>query len=336
MTTGRAVYLSLGGLTVELDSSAAAVQAYWRYLFGDWLRETAVAPPVARLTVYLVKTLPPLPAGAPFFTDARNDWERGAFSVLEAYRPDDGRLVLHFFEGGLVTLPPAHAAADLPTAVGFVTSETFANGRMEDITLVGLAPLLRVHGRYLLHAAGVSHRGRALLLVGASGSGKTTTSLNLLLHGWQLLANDVVLLTAESDGVTAWPLPDKITVRPKTLALLPQLAQFAVGAQQIAGVALPADFLPSHQLVGGNWSPPARVEAICFPQVTDRATADLDVQPRAVTLARLLEESVDCWDPASLDAHTALLTALSQQAIGYRLRLGADLAALPALLAALC
>jgi hypothetical protein len=45
-----------------------------------------------------------------------------------------------------------------------------------------------------IHAAAVARDGRALLLVGAGGRGKTTTALTLATRGWQLIADDVCFL----------------------------------------------------------------------------------------------------------------------------------------------
>lgn len=311
--------LELHGLTVHLDSPDVPVRDYWRNLFGDWVRDRDGVSADIRLTVHFVKQLPPLPTSDPFFTDYREDWIKGAYSVLEAYRTDSAT-ILHFFDGGLVNIPVAGT-----TVTAYVTRDTFYNGRLEDITSVSLAPLLRQHKRYLLHAAGAALNGEAVLFVGESGSGKTTTCLNLTLNGWQLISNDVVMLEECEDGIYALSVPDKITVRPKTLELLPQLQQHKIGDQFLDGIQLPDDILPTHQLTNGSYANPARVAAICFPQVETRPNTIWQRQLSVVTLARLLEQSVDCWDSASLQAHTTILTKMSQQATGYALHLGQDL-----------
>jgi serine kinase of HPr protein (carbohydrate metabolism regulator) len=64
-----------------------------------------------------------------------------------------------------------------------VTEGVLRNGRFEDVTFTSLAPLLRRHGYYLLHAFAAVKEGHAILLVGPSGSGKTTTGLHLLEAG---------------------------------------------------------------------------------------------------------------------------------------------------------
>jgi RNase adaptor protein for sRNA GlmZ degradation len=51
-----------------------------------------------------------------------------------------------------------------------------------------------------IHATAVARGGRAVLLVGGSGSGKSDLALRLIDRGWRLIADDRVVLTAR-DGV---------------------------------------------------------------------------------------------------------------------------------------
>jgi GTPase SAR1 family protein len=328
--------LTLADQTILLESDDSAVQQYWRWLFGDWLH-ASVPPqgrPAARLLIERVDQLPPLPQSDPFFVDRRDHESYGLYSVMAAWRLENGQVLLHFFDGGTVYLPDPTDRTPIPAVRGIVTDSAFATGRLEDLLLISLAPFLREQGYYLLHAAAVSRNGQALLLVGPSGSGKTTTCLNLVQHGWQLLANDVVMVGRREGRVYAFPLPDKITIRPKTLTLLPLLARYTVGEQPIPGITLPPDILPTHKFVQ-TWSDPAPVAAICFPHITPQRESNLALEPGTVTLARLLEESLDCWDSASLEDHTSLLADLTRQAQGYRLALGSRIEALPSLLHAL-
>jgi HPr kinase/phosphorylase len=59
----------------------------------------------------------------------------------------------------------------------------------------------------LVHASCVSRFGRAVLLRGASGSGKSSLALQLIARGWLLVADDQVELTATGrDLMAAAPL----------------------------------------------------------------------------------------------------------------------------------
>jgi hypothetical protein len=54
--------------------------------------------------------------------------------------------------------------------------------------------VLTANGREALHGSVVAHNGRAIAVVGASGSGKSTAALALLDRGWELVADDMLTL----------------------------------------------------------------------------------------------------------------------------------------------
>jgi len=166
-----------------------------------------------------------------------------------------------------------------------------------------------------------------VLIVGPSGSGKTTTGLSLLLDGWQLLANDVLLLQARPDGIYALPTPGAIGIRPPTLQLLPRLRQLVgdlSGSGQIDVTPALYDWV--------EWGAPVRVTAVYFPHIESRPQSSREPLNRAICLARLMAESADQWDTAMLPLHMDILQKLSRQAAPYTLHLGTDVNQLPRLL----
>lgn len=310
-------------LTIHLDSPDAPILAGWRGLLRGWLREEMPDAPDVRLSLRLVEELPP-PAGPLLYSDHEAHPERPA--ILNVYDLGDGAVQLHFHEAGQVNLS-LRQTAGLLTAEGVMQPEALRNGRFEDITYTSLAPLLRRRGYFLLHAFAAAKEGQAVLLVGASGSGKTTSGLSLLLAGWGLISNDVTLLQARPDGVYALPTPDAVSIRPASLTLLPALRQRLpdwTGERPFS--------LSAYEVVNGRWAAPTPIRALYFPQIENRAESALQPLPRAVALARLLEESVDRWDAPLLPDHLALLQAVSLQASAYNLRLGRDPRHIPTLL----
>lgn len=94
----------------------------------------------------------------------------------------------------------------------------------------------RIDQFIVLHGAVLAKQGRALLISGPSGAGKTTLTLALLQAGFQLLSDDFAPISRGSGRVT--PFAKALGVRPGAAA---GLAESAVGlAPQKHRVALPA------------------------------------------------------------------------------------------------
>lgn len=58
---------------------------------------------------------------------------------------------------------------------------------------------------YFLHAAALGFYGRAFLLVGASGNGKSTTTWALLHHGFEYLSDELAAVDLDALGVEPYP-----------------------------------------------------------------------------------------------------------------------------------
>lgn len=307
--------------TVALASDDERVLAEWQQLFaGHLAMASADGGADIFLSLRLCQTLPPLPPDAPFFEE-----QAGAGLPLRAYRLAQNQILLSLLDGSQIRLAPEQPAATIRT-----TARVLAAGRLEDLTTIALAPLLRRHGYYMVHAFAAARAGGALLLVGGSGRGKTSTGLNLVTHGWRYLGNDVILLQARPGGVCALPSPGGINVSRDSLTLLPQL-----GSLVRDQAPHPADgkyHLPATVVTDGT-AGPLPVQIICFPEVQDTDTSQLLPLSRAQALAYLMIDSVDHWDREALAGHINLLQQVTGQARCRKLILGRDVEALPALLA---
>lgn len=309
----------LSGLTLELITADAVIEAGWRRMLAGW--SGGGAPADIQLELTVSAQLPPHPDLTPFFQTTTSP-------IISAYRPNPQ--VTHLYLESIAWLAiPVEATPTRPVR-GVITPAGLSQHLLQEVTYLGVAALLRRQGSYLLHAASCAWQGASLLLVGRSGSGKTTTALNLALHGWEHQANDVTLLRQGESGMVAWPTPDEIWVRPATLALLPAL--HAYQATALTGLEQ-ANTIHLRRLTPRPGLQSTPIAAICFPQVTAGPTRLLP-QSQSMALARLLEESLDCWDPAAAAEHTAFLSAMARQAPAYTLHLGRDVARLPGILQA--
>ena len=288
----------VGGVGVRLETQDEPLHVAWRQLFAGW-PQTAVSTPAITFNLQLVERLTSSPTDTLLYTDV--GVRPAGDEILSVFRDGAASIQLHFFDGGLVCVPLAKAGL----VSGQVTREALGNGRFEDIIFTSLAPMLRRRGIFAVHAFAAVRTETAVLLVGPSHSGKTTTGLNLLLNGWQLLANDVVLLQATDDGVFALPTPGEISIRPPTYTLLPKLKRNQ----------------------SFDWGQASQVKTILFPKIKGEVNGKTAVLPlpRAIALAQLMGESVDRWDEEMLNHHTAMLHQLTSQCNTFQLLLDQDI-----------
>ncbi len=199
---------------------------------------------------------------------------------------------------------------------------------LEHLVLQTLAlELLRGRGLFWLHAGCVAREGRAVIFLGHSGSGKTTSCLNLACGGFDFLAEDRVFVRREADGVRLLAYPRDMAVTRETLALLPPLRE-RVGAKEFATRKLR---VPASALFPDRGETSAAPGLILFPQVSDAERSTLTPVPAALALRRLLPSSLLASHPAVSARHFQALAALAAASRSYEAALGRDIAALPSL-----
>lgn len=107
-----------------------------------------------------------------------------------------------------------------------------------------------------MHASSVAIDGKAVLVTGASGSGKSTTCLACVAAGWSFVADDFCMVTTGSD-LMVHPVYGLAKLEPDALIRLPTLAAHVVDPS--------ADQLvldPKSRVTGG-----ARLNAVLIPQI---------------------------------------------------------------------
>lgn len=105
-----------------------------------------------------------------------------------------------------------HAVVDLERgiAVGTVTPEVARDAdfvRYGFIEAMGLSMLARARGYVAIHASGVVHGGRAAVLQGPAGAGKSTLAMACARLGFGVLAEDVVFARRAAGTVELWGTP---------------------------------------------------------------------------------------------------------------------------------
>ena len=299
----------LNDLLLELTSSDPQVQDTWRVLFDLEIQADAAGPdeetPHIRLAAAVSSSLQTPPQIRPSY--------QGSANKVRYYASNDG--------GFLDLARPAQILFDFPTATAQITlnRDLLDGGNLEDLTLIALAPFLRRRGLFITHAFS-SAQESAVLLCGPPGSGKTTTGLALLNQGWEYLANDAALLQDMEGQVMVLPSPGAINLHPDAFSLLPGYSFTACSPTLPAGrgkIIYPrGTLLPGKKIAGRT-----AVSTVFFLTFTNQSQPALHEVPRAIGLARLIEENVDQWDQDTYLNHIDLLTTLSRQAAFYDLHL---------------
>jgi hypothetical protein len=191
-----------------------------------------------------------------------------------------------------------------------------------------LMEVLKRHGRYSLHAAGLALGEQALLFPGASGAGKSTLTLALLRAGFGLMGDDLLFLADGAAAPRVLAFPEPVDITDETIALLPELRDLHAAPR---AHGWPKRQLYAHERYGARIVWECRPAALIFPRVSgarrsvltslDRRQAFVDLAP-----GLLLTE------PASARRYLQAMAALVGVTPCYRLETGSDLAEVATLL----
>lgn len=207
---------------------------------------------------------------------------------------------------------------------------TYSPFEQREFFLLGLLMLLRPLGRYGLHACGLERQGRGLLLVGSSGSGKTTTSLNLIRQGWRYLSDDAVFLEARAESIRVSAFRRGFSCTPQTLEYFPELG----GSQEFGDPDGKRVVYPEDNF--GTFTQACIPSLIVFPRVTAEEVTRLYPLTSAHSLIRLCQQSAGIMtDTAVSQQQLRVLEALVGQTQSFELRLGRDALENPVLLGSL-
>ncbi|MEP7198224.1 MAG: hypothetical protein ABI874_00290 [Chloroflexota bacterium] len=344
--------IDLHGVIIACETSDETIQQRWAQSFSSRPQVADCAPDIT-FTLRLAPCVPAAPDAPPIFTQGdllsvhqlpTNEPTNHPSTLLRT-----SLTIVHFPRFGQlrIALDESHVAGELVVAA----LDTY--GVFEDVVAMGLTALLRRRHLFLIHAfaaafpdpthpepvegRGRSGGGRALLLVGDIGSGKTTTGLSLLRAGWKLLSNDSPLLSdtgqgTSGKGVVAFAYPGLLSAYDDTLNRFNELALL---------LRSPAPMLPSaenarHKIIFAAesvypdvWIESAPVGAMVFPRVAHLPTHRVTRLSQADALRRLLPHAIDRWDTALIPEHLALLKTLVANAPAYQLELGENVETLP-------
>jgi hypothetical protein len=308
---------NLHGVIIEGLTNDATLRRSWHRSFASLPESTAAPDLVCRLDV--VAGLPLPPPGQPQFSQE----ERLHYYVAGS------QVIVHFPRYGQL-----HLDLDRGVSEGRVLPAVMQRyGVLEDLIAISLSPHLRRLNQFLIHAFGAAYEGKAVLLVGGIGAGKTTTGIALLDAGWRLLSNDSPIIATRGDSPEILSYPGVLAAYPDTFN------RFAVTSSIVAGQDVwNGDHesghrrkitLPAERIWPGVWLDAAPLQAILFPEIERRQDHTAEFLPPPAALTRLMPHAMEQWDKMMLPAHLTLLRRLVELAPAYRLRLGTDVPTIP-------
>lgn len=289
----------LDQLVVEGTSNSEQILQWWAASFSA-SPLTDEAPDI-EMALNAVSTMPARPETTPLY-------EEGDFL---AYYPHGRHTMAYLPQYGCLKLD-----LDSSITTAHIWEASLHPGLLEDLVAMGLSPHLRRRGLYLLHAFAAARDDKAVLLVGDSGAGKTTTGLALLDSGWKLLANDSPMLNGQGQ---VFRYPGLISAHPDSFAHFSASAPLAEKEQSGEKIMVAAE-----SLWPDVWAEQATVCAVLFPQIAPERGHDLHPLTPVETVRRLLPHTMEQWDRETMGMHLAALRRLAERARGYVLYLGPD------------
>ncbi|MFL5920424.1 MAG: hypothetical protein ACJ743_11870 [Gaiellaceae bacterium] len=259
--------------------------------------------------------------------------ERPEGRLRSVYEPETGEVVYHegrdelYIDYGRVRALCRLAEGDVVVSVLEPTAEA-AWAATRPLVTLPLLEVLKRHGLYGVHAAGLATGSRGVALPGGSGSGKTTVALALARGGFGFLGDDMLFLSANGEEPLLLAFPDELDITDSTAAFFPGVEgdlrdELGTAKRQLAA-----------ERSGGELVPRARPSLLLFPRIG--SGAQTSVEPCAADEAlRELVPNVLLTDPVSSQRHLDVLGRLARDTRCFRLSLARDLEELPSLVGGL-
>jgi len=189
--------------------------------------------------------------------------------------------------------------------------------------LIGLIHLLSRFRLYDLHAAGFIRDGAGCLLLGESGSGKSSMTLSMVRHGWHYTSDDAILLKSSADGVEALSFRKKFFLDPVLIHHYPEIAPYLEGpTNEKRGKR----FLDLDLVYPDRFYPDFLPNVLIYTSIVSQPESMLTPIDQTSSLIKLMKQSASLFfNREAVKAHLDVLKQLVIQTDSYELLAGRDL-----------
>lgn len=229
----------------------------------------------------------------------------------------DGADLFLLLGGSVVHL---EGGAPIVVSVGFEKVPPESDPLLARVASFAVCAALRRFGVFDLHSAGVvqPESDKAVLIVGQSGTGKSTLALQLALAGWPYLSDDELLLSLVDGEVEARGFRSFFAVSAATVATL------GINTIEPAG-GFKACFEPD-DVVASQRRLRAAPGVLLFISLSGEQKTQLNKLTQAETMTRLIRACPwAIYDTAVAGANLSVLSRLARQARAFDLLAGRDL-----------
>lgn len=191
------------------------------------------------------------------------------------------------------------------------------------IAILSLVVLLQHRGAVVLHAAALARAQRGLLLVGHSGSGKSTTTFSLVRQGWGYLSDDTVLLRHRDDRIEALSFRKDFCIAPEAAVFFPELGESPWPNSLSNAAKWSVDVQALYDAPALKRCDPQRM---LFPSVEPEGSSHVKPMSDKEAFLRLVYQTPIWVARGSRESvlYTEMLRRLLSQTVSYRLFLGED------------
>jgi hypothetical protein len=193
----------------------------------------------------------------------------------------------------------------------------------QNFFLISLILLLSRWGFYDLHAAGVVKDGAGYLVLGESGSGKSSATLSLVSQGWHYLSDDALLLRRTSDGIEALAFRKKFYLDQSLAYHFPEIAPYL---EKRTDDRSTKQFLELEKVYPGQFRPRCYLKILVFSKIVPQPKSTLVTLDKTSVMIKLIKQSASLSiKKHDTERHLNFLKELVSQTRCYQLSAGLDL-----------